>query len=519
MKLTLRPRQLFAGGNAFVILLRRALSTQQAQRNEVIELRNFLVEHFSREELEVFCADYFRDVYLDYEGSSLSKSQWAHKLVEYCVRRHKLANLRAALQKERAEPYTRRFPLTPVTDQVKRSRDPRQIFISYAHEDAHIARRLAADLRRHEYPVWIAPESIQPGESWVSAIDRGLHESGVFLALLSPAAVKSQWMKSETRLAIQLEHQGKLRLVPMMLKPCDPSLLSSFLTSYQIIPAVGRYEQALAELLVELGLSPARVAADSVMRWLRSPTGKRRWPHRLVVEAPIKLELLRIPRGSFWMGSHIKRDRAAQTNELPRHRVRLSDYYIARYPVTNQQYAFFAQATQRNFKLPAGKEDHPVANVSWNDAVAFCDWLSQTTGLDFGLPTEAEWEKAARGTDGRIYPWGDEFDARRLNSREGNVQDTTPVGWYSPGGDSPYGVADMCGNTWEWCADWYDDEEYPRRAGTHVSDPRGPAQGVMRVLRGGAFDFNKDGVRCGYRAANFPHERSYDYGFRLVLRP
>jgi len=501
-----------------VMLLKSALSARRTQRTEIAELRNFIVEHFSRDELEVFCADYFRDVYLDYEGSNLSRSQWAHRLVEYCVRRNKLTNLRAALQKERAEPFAKRFALTPIADQTRRVRDPQQIFISYAHEDAPIARRLAADLRRHDYPVWIAPESIQPGESWVSAIDRGLHESGVFLALLSPAAVKSQWVRSETRLAIQLEHQGKLRLVPMMLKSCDPALLSSFLTSYQIIPASNRYEQALAELLVELGSSPARVAADSVTRWLRSPSGRRRWPSRLSVAAPIKLELLRIPAGSFWMGSHVKRDRAAQMNEMPRHRVRLPDYYIARYPVTNHQYAFFAQATQRDFKMPAGKEDHPVVNVSWNDAVAFCAWLSQTTGLNFGLPTEAEWEKAARGTDGRVYPWGDEFDAKRLNSRESNVQDTTPVGWYSPDGDSPYGVADMCGNAWEWCADWYDEEEYLRRAGTRVSDPQGPAQGIMRVLRGGAFDFNKDGVRCGYRAANFPHERSYDYGFRLVLR-
>ncbi len=501
------------------MLLRRALVAHQAIRNEVAELRNFIVEHFSREELELFCADYFRDVYQEYEGSNLSKSQWAHRLVEYCVRRRQLMNLRAALQKERAEPFARRFTLIPIADQVRRARDPRQVFISYAHEDAPVARRLAADLRRHGYPVWIAPEGIQPGESWVSAIERGLSESGIFLALLSPAAVKSQWVKSETKLAIQLEHQGKLRLVPMMLKSCDPSLLSSFLTSYQIIPVASRYEQALAELLVELGSPPARVAADGTARLLRNASGRRRWPSRLLIEAPIKLEFLRIPAGSFWMGSNVKRDRAAQMNELPRHRVRLSDYYIARYPVTNQQYDLFARATQRDFKFPAGKEDHPVVNVSWNDAVAFCHWLSQTTGLNFGLPTEAEWEKAARGTDGRIYPWGDEFDAKRLNSRESNLQDTTPVGRYSPAGDSPYGVADMCGNTWEWCADWYSEQEYARRSGTRVRDPRGPAQGVMRVLRGGAFDFNKDGVRCGYRAANFPHERSYDYGFRLVLRP
>jgi formylglycine-generating enzyme required for sulfatase activity len=192
---------------------------------------------------------------------------------------------------------------------------------------------------------------------------------------------------------------------------------------------------------------------------------------------------------------------------------------MAVHPVTNAQYAAFAQAAQRDFKLPQDKEDHPAANISWNDATAFCTWLSQLTGLSFGLPTEAEWEKAARGADGRLYPWGDAFEPRRLNSYESDVHNTVAVNGHSPDGDSVYGIADMCGNVWEWCADWYADDEYQRRARARVADPQGPAQGAMRVLRGGAFDFNKAAVRCAYRAANYPHERSYDYGFRVVLRP
>jgi formylglycine-generating enzyme required for sulfatase activity len=179
----------------------------------------------------------------------------------------------------------------------------------------------------------------------------------------------------------------------------------------------------------------------------------------------------------------------------------------------------FAQAMQRDFKLVEGKEDHPVVNVSWHDAAAFCTWLSQLTGFQFNLPTEAEWEKAARGTDGRIYPWGDEFEAKRLNSFENGIRETTPAGKYSPEHDSPYGIADMCGNVWEWCADWYAEDEYARRAKARTVDPLGPEAGMMKVLRGGAFDFNKSAVRCAYRAANSPFERSYDYGFRVVMRP
>jgi formylglycine-generating enzyme required for sulfatase activity len=486
---------------------------------EAAELRQFLVEYFSREELEVFCADYFRDIYVDFEGSAMSKTQWTHKLVDYCRRRNLMSRLRAALQKERREPFVQRFALIPEAGVTRFSRDQRRIFISHAHEDRQVAQRLAGDLRKHGHAVWIAPDSIEPGESWVSAIDRGLHVSGVFLALLSPAAVKSPWVKSETRVAIQLEHQKKMRVLPVMLKPCDTADLSTFITSYQTVSLGNRYDKALPELLVELGSSRARVAAQAIARRLQGGNGKARWSKQVEIEVPIRMEMLRVPAGSFWMGSHPDRDEHAQENEQPRHRVKLADYYIARHPVTHTQYAMFAQAMQRDFKLVEGKEDHPVVNVSWHDAAAFCTWLSQLTGFQFNLPTEAEWEKAARGTDGRIYPWGDEFEAKRLNSFENGIRETTPAGKYSPEHDSPYGIADMCGNVWEWCADWYAEDEYARRAKARTVDPLGPEAGMMKVLRGGAFDFNKSAVRCAYRAANSPFERSYDYGFRVVMRP
>lgn len=234
---------------------------------------------------------------------------------------------------------------------------------------------------------------------------------------------------------------------------------------------------------------------------------------------PFRQELVHIPAGSFWMGSHAKRDPHAQLNERPRHRVRLSEYYIGKFPVTNEQYAVFARATQRDFKSPVGKAQHPVAHVSWDDAHAFCEWLTQVAGQRFMLPSEAEWEKAARGADGRIYPWGDRFDAARLNSCEAGPRETVEVGRFSPKGDSPYGVADLCGNAWEWCDDWFDDDTYTKRARGRVQDPLGPPNGTLRALRGGAFDFDQHAVRCAYREGAPPYERSYDYGFRVVMRP
>jgi len=143
--------------------------------------------------------------------------------------------------------------------------------------------------------------------------------------------------------------------------------------------------------------------------------------------------------------------------------------------------------------------------------VAFCQWLSGETGQPFRLPTEAEWEKAARGTDGRIYPWGDGWDKTRLNSGEGGPGDTTPVGRYSPAGDSPYGAADMCGNVWEWCRTkwWGSYKDYQDDNDLEGTSPR--------VLRGGAF-FNLDGdVRCAARHFDFPDYWNWRSGFRVCV--
>lgn len=202
----------------------------------------------------------------------------------------------------------------------------------------------------------------------------------------------------------------------------------------------------------------------------------------------IGIELVKIPAGPFLYGD----------KKQP---VELDEFWIAKTPVTNAQYKAFVDATGhrapshwKEGRPPPGKENHPVVNVSWHDAQAFCAWV----GLR--LPSEYEWEKAARGTDGRVYPWGDEWQPGRCNSDEAGIGDTTPVDRF-PKGASPYGVLDMAGNVGEWCEGWYDNDR------------------ESRVLRGGSWRNSQRGVRAAFRVKVNPIDRHGVFGFRCGLSP
>ena len=236
---------------------------------------------------------------------------------------------------------------------------------------------------------------------------------------------------------------------------------------------------------------------------------------------PFEPEMILIPAGEFLMGSDPSVDKDARDNEQPQHTLYLPDYYMARTPVTNAQYAAFVEATGHSQRKdwhgkplssgPSGEEDHPVFNVSWHDAVAYCDWLSEVTGKPYRLPSEAEWEKGARGSDGRIYPWGNQWDMGRCNSYEGGKLDTTPVGAY-PEGASPYGLLDMAGNWWEWTGSVFKNYPYDPEDGREDLEAGG-----YRVLRGGGFGWDRRSVRCASRNWNAPTEDHF--GFRVVVSP
>lgn len=224
--------------------------------------------------------------------------------------------------------------------------------------------------------------------------------------------------------------------------------------------------------------------------------------------------LITVPAGAFLMGSDKQRDGRATRAELPQQIVTLEAFEIATYPLTVAEYADFLQATNHAAPEEWGNQqhrpDHPVVYVSWMDVLAYAQWLAQVTGYSWRLPSEAEWEKAARGTDGRIYPWGDDWDKTRANTRDGGPGTTTPVGSY-PSGMSPFGGQDMAGNVWEWTSTTY--KSYPYQASDGREDHH-PA--TTKVLRGGSWYSDPESTRSAFRVINAPSLIFGSIGARLI---
>jgi formylglycine-generating enzyme required for sulfatase activity len=304
-------------------------------------------------------------------------------------------------------------------------------------------------------------------------------------------------------------------------------------TVKSVFRAAGDAEEEIAGLAVQ-ALAEMGAAARSLAKDALEDTGRRLLAairylsiqsddplcHQIPWGDMLGFPMVWVPPGPFLMGSDKDDDPQAYDRELPQHEVRLPGYWIGRYPVTVAQHRDFVEkggrdVDERSLKDP---DDHPVRYVTWRDALAYCRWLGERTGLPVMLPSEAEWEKAARGTDGQIYPWGDEDPMAELCNFSVNFSfsDTTPVGNYSPEGDSPYECADMAGNVWEWTRSLYKD--YPYDPGDGREDLEA-GDDVGRVVRGGAFDSTEDFVRCASRYLRYPPDRHDYYGFRVVVSP
>jgi sulfatase modifying factor 1 len=234
--------------------------------------------------------------------------------------------------------------------------------------------------------------------------------------------------------------------------------------------------------------------------------------HRSGLAKPSQLpKLVQIPDGWFLMGSG-----DGQDNERPVHRVWADGFYLGECQVTNAEYGDFVTAIgvqpppfwkESNLNHP----NQPVVGVSWFEAVKYCEWLSQTSGRRYKLPTEAEWERAARGgVEGKAFPWGDDPPERLPNYKQRWLSGPEPVGSSSP---NAFGLYDMCENVHEWCSDWYQPDYY--RASPERNPP-GPETGERRSSRGGSWRHHVKVTRCAARSSIPPAFRYADYGFRVA---
>ena len=343
----------------------------------------------------------------------------------------------------------------------------------------------------------------------MAAINRGLEESGVFVVLLTPEAVRSKWVRRETDMAVSLEHDDKLRVYPLSFKECR---LPPLWRGYQFIDYSGEYRSSLnrflraldsGELLVETLQAPAsedptksKQQAELKPRPIPVPVqGKKKEKSSFLIPDPPEIrihpitrkEMIRIPAGEFLYGEK-------------KEKLNLPEFWMDKTPVTNAEYALFVADKgveppnnwQGKEKPPKKISDHPVVYVSWHDAQDYAAWANCR------MPTEQEWEKAARGLDGRIYPWGPAWEENHCNTDEACIGTTSPVGQFSPRGDSPYGNVDMSGNVWEWTNSWIDSDK------------------IRRVMRGGSWVGSHRSARVSYRGWNDPFNWSCNVGFRAV---
>ena len=369
------------------------------------------------------------------------------------------------------------------------------------------------------------------------------------LAMLTPE--KKQVMQTEpVHWVLSIKNNGSENLSMVLVKRDDDILekISSL--------AVGQAHQ----VEFEQAYDTPRICREIVNIVAMAAGGEFSWQARAeiqvqqVIDTFGGLEFALIPRGAFLMGSK-NDDDMAYDDEKPRHTVEIAEnYWMARYPVTNAQFARFVEATgyrttaeelgagsvfldgrwqtvagvswrkpgtEDDILIPLlGRDNHPVALVSWHDAREFCRWMNAEyghelpDGMMFRLPTEAEWEKAARGEDALHYPWGNSQPTPEQLNANRKYDGTTAVWIHSPQGDSPYGLADMAGNVWEWTNSLF--REYPYK---HDDGREDPDSSLPRVLRGGSFLNAHRNARCSARSSSTPETCISYYGFRVVIVP
>ena len=401
--------------------------------------------------------------------------------------------------------------------------EPVRVFVSHHHsrkEDAFTA-RLVTDLEAAGADVWVDTSGIA-SDDFVKKINEGLADRQWLVLVMTPEAVASPWVQREVNVALSEHTAGRMRgVLPLMMQPCKEQNLPMLWRTLYRYDATRNYASARDGLLQALGLQV------STAQQPQRPPAAVNVPDRLTPRLVqlgfavyrrggtecIVPPMSDVPAGPFLMGSDRRKDKSAFDDEKPRHSVTLAAFQIARYPVTVAEFVCFVSAGQRmpeNWRVQLSKLDHPVVYVSWHAAMSYATWLAKVTRQPWRLPSEAEWEKAARGTNGQVYPWGDTFESSLCNSSESGTGATTPVGSYS-GGMSPCGALDMSGNVFEWTSSLIQPYPYYASDDTEQTELTG-----VRVLRGGSWRSSGGHARAAYRNRHNPESSSSAVGFRLA---
>jgi len=477
-----------------------------------------------------------------------------------------------------------------------------QVFISYSRKDLAFVEHLAEDLQAAGLEVWYDLSGLEGGTRWGKEIQSAIQNSQIFVVVLSPNSIDSEWVEKEFMYANSL----KRKIIPLLYKPCETPMW--FINLHFIDVQGDNYDRHFWIILKAMGVKPedkvkevppvAEVASPQAATEIHVPPAQPvvpAVPKAISLRGRIKISpvwivglvgvvaligfgiwdmpalaarrastpgstdtttplptttptliltlapsltptitlaptatlgidstwmrpadgmaMVYVPEGNFSMGSD-----NGNADEQPVHPVYLDAFRIDKTEVTNVMYgqcvktgdcqmpSSLKSTLRSSYFYNPQYANYPVIYVNWYDAHDYCLWAGAR------LPSEAEWEKAARGTDGRVYPWGNDSPNKSLLNYNHYVGDTTAVGSY-PSGVSPYGALDMAGNVWEWVNDSFDANYYSQ---SPTSNPPGPASSSLRVLRGGTWDMSGNGIRSAYRGWNGAWNAFYYFGFRCA---
>jgi formylglycine-generating enzyme required for sulfatase activity len=392
-----------------------------------------------------------------------------------------------------------------------------RVFLSYSSKDRQLVEPIHLALRAQGHTVFFDRADLPPGEEYDERIRRAIEKCQLFVFMVSPDSLQAgSYTLTELSIAEKTWEDPGGRLLPVLLRPIGLDRIPAYLKAVTLLEPEGNVAAGVADAVHRIAVARRRALLKNAAIGVAVASIVCFGAYIYSLKRPAKLEIagkdgapaLLVPAGNFTMGDD---------EESPRREVYVDDFYIDKYEVTVSRYAKFLQASG-GVKRPDRWEEAsldtaselPVVGVDWHDADAYCRWAGKR------LPTEAEWEKAARGTDGRSYPWGnDEPTSQRANF--GKSSESPYKGGLAPAGSreagkSPYGVQDLAGNASEWVADWFQESFMAGDA----RNPKGPENGSAKVIRGGGWYDPPNKLKSSRRMYASADTRADDLGFRCA---